>query len=328
MRPKVNDLFSITAQHYINGGHAALLHLSLLVNTIISNIENASCSILNTVHAHILHKGHNKDKSLDTSYRTISTCPLVAKILDTYVRELSSHDWDSVQAETQFQGKGLSHEHSALLLTEAINHALSEEKKPVFALYLDARSAFDKVIFSILCRCLYLDGTRDQNLGFIIRRLENIITFCEWDREIMGPIIDELGVEQGGVNSSDFYKIYNNEQLSVPQETGFGVLVGDVHVAAIGQADDTVLISSDIHKLKFLLHLTLQYCKKYNVELSATKTKLQLFTPAGYHIDDAYLKAASSLSISGTNIKFVTTTEHVGILRSTTSSLAKINFSQ
>ena len=101
------------------------------------------------------------------------------------------------QAETQFQGKGLAHEHSGLLLTEAIEHALSIEKKPVFVLYLDAKSAFDFALFEILCRRLYLDGTRGQNMSYIIRRLENRITFCEWDKQLMGPIHDEQGVEQG-----------------------------------------------------------------------------------------------------------------------------------
>ena len=78
----------------------------------------------------------------------------------------------------------------------------------------------------------------------------------------MGPIVDQLGLEQGGKLSSDEWKIYNNEQLTTPQETDFGISIGDVHVAAIGQADDCVLVSSDLHKLKFLLHLTLQYCDK------------------------------------------------------------------
>ena len=62
--------------------------------------------------------------------------------------------------------------------------------------------------------------------------------------------------EQGGVNSSDLYKIVNNEQLTVPHETDFGVKLvdtgstannrdaaGDIHIASIGQADDTVLLS-------------------------------------------------------------------------------------
>ena len=247
---------------------------------------------------------------------TTSIIPLIAKALDMYIGELSSDDWENCQAETQFQGNGLSHEHSALLLTETIQYAIHEEKVPVFALFLDAKSAFDKALFQILSRRLYLDGTKNQNLSFIINRLENRITFCEWDKQLCGPIVDQLGVEQGGKNSTEYWKLYNNEQLNVPQETDFGLSTANVHVASIGQADDCVLVSSDLHKLKFLLHLTLQYCKKYHVQLSPGKTKLQLYTPPGLSLDRDYLTIASSLQIDGTPIDLVDVTEHVGVIRS------------
>ena len=109
----------------------------------------------------------------------------------------------------------------------------------------------------------------------------------------MGPIQDELGVEQGGVNSSDFYKTLSNKQLAVPPETDFGVkhtVNIDIHVTSIGQADDTVLLSNELHSLKFLLHLTLNYCKKYHIDLSATKTKLQVYVPPELAQDEEYLK--------------------------------------
>ena len=38
-------------------------------------------------------------------------------------------------------------------------------------------------------------------------------TVYEWDGVSMGPAEDVTGFEQGGINSSDFYKLYNNEQL-------------------------------------------------------------------------------------------------------------------
>ena len=139
---------------------------------------------------------------------------------------------------------------------------------------------------------------------------------------MMGPIKDELGLEQGGKFSSEFYKIYNAEQLTVPQETDLGTFIGDVHIASIGQADDTVLVSNDLYKLKFLLHLTLRYCTKFNVELSATKTKLQMFTPNNMPTPVANLLSNSAqLMIDGSPIKFVNTAEHVGIIRSTDGNL-------
>ena len=80
-------------------------------------------------------------------------------------------------------------------------------KKPIFSLYLDAKSAFDKALIQVLGRRLFLLGTKNQDLSYIVRRLENRITFCEWDKIMMGPINDELGLEQGGKFSSEFYKI-------------------------------------------------------------------------------------------------------------------------
>ena len=36
----------------------------------------------------------------------------------------------------------------------------------------------------------------------------------------MGPIVDKLGVEQGGVNSDKIYKLCNNVKLSTAQKSG------------------------------------------------------------------------------------------------------------
>ena len=98
----VSDFYSISAAHYINGEDAAISHFCFLFNTILLNIELAGLPELNTVHAIILHKGHNKDRCLDSSYRTISSCPFLAKCIDVYLGDLSRDDWTACQAATQF----------------------------------------------------------------------------------------------------------------------------------------------------------------------------------------------------------------------------------
>ena len=72
----------------------------------------------------------------------------------------------------------------------------------------------------------------------------------------MGPIRDERGLEQGGVNSSDFYKIFGKDQLVTAQQSGLGVGLGVITVAAIGKADDTALVSNDINDIQNLLNLS------------------------------------------------------------------------
>ena len=84
-------------------------------------------------------------------------------------------------------------------------------------IYLDAQSAFDLALREFIVNNLFEYGVQDQGLLAIDQRLKNRKTVCQWNRSLMGPIKDECGVEQGGKNSSDFYKVYNNEQLNVAQ---------------------------------------------------------------------------------------------------------------
>ena len=132
--------------HYNYAGPAGWLHFHLILNCLLNDVNNTDIIEVNTAYACILFKGHGKEKTSDRSYRTISTCPVIAKALDLYIRDLNISSWNSDQAETQFQGEGSSHELAAILLTETIAHSLFTLKKPVFVLYLDAQSAFDVVL--------------------------------------------------------------------------------------------------------------------------------------------------------------------------------------
>ena len=265
-----------------------------------------------------------KDKSLSSSYRTISTCPFAAKALDCYIRELSHSDWAAAQADTQFLGPNMSHELGALLLTETINHSLTDLNLPIFGLFLDARSAFDLIIRQLFARRLYLLGTSDHRLVFIDNRLKNRKTFMEWDKRVLGPITDQLGFEQGGIPSGEFYICYNNEQIQSAQDSGLGVNIGPVHIAAVGQADDVVLVSNDVRLLHFLLQLTMDYCTKYHVTLAPEKTKLVGFSKKSQKNLLNYQKAISPITINNIPIEFSNTAEHVGVIRSTDGNLLHI----
>ena len=248
--------------------------------TLLENVNLTGIEELNNIWACILFKGHGKDKSSDRSYRTISTCPIIAKALDMYIGMLYGDRWATAQAATQFQGPGSTHELAALMLTETIQHSLHVAKKQVFVLFLDAKSAFDKVLRECVVKNAYLTGTDGHGLLYINSRLQHRKTYVEWDKTLMGPINDKLGVEQGGVNSDRFYKLTNNTQLNTAQHSGLGVDIGSSILSAIGFVDDTSLVSDSLSKLAGLLHLTKEYCRQYHVELVPDKTKLLVFVPA------------------------------------------------
>ena len=39
----------------------------------------------------------------------------------------------------------------------------------------------------------------DNSLNHINNRLTNRLTYCDWDRQLIGPIYDKQGLEQGGI---------------------------------------------------------------------------------------------------------------------------------
>ena len=130
--------------------------------------------------------------------------------------------------------------------------------------------------------------------------------------------------KQGGINSSDLYKLYNNEQLASAQATGLGVDIDSTVISAVGQADDIVLVANDLDSLDLLVKGTERYCKKYRVNLVPSKTKLLAFcTPTQITVVD-YAKKMTDICIDGQVIKFDDKAEHVGIIRSPQGNMPHI----
>ena len=325
LRASVSDISSISTLHYIHGGIEAYKHFNFLLKSIIEDVNNASLIELNSVHGLVLYKGHGKEKTSDRSYRTISTCPLVSKSLDLYIHDIFSEKWTAVEAPTQYLGSGKSHELASLLVTEAIQASLHTNSKPIFLLFLDARSAFDRVVRQLLVRNLYKSGMYGSSLRYIDNRLKNRKTYLEHDKVLMGPIHDKNGVEQGGINSGDFFKIYNNEQFETGHSSNLGVQVSNtITISTIGQADDACLLSDDIYNLQYLLMLSLQYCKKFDVDLCAEKTKLLALSTKDAKVFVDIFEAINPIKIDGHPIKFVQTADHVGVVRSADGNLPHI----
>ena len=79
-------------------------------------------------------------------------------------------------------------------------------------------------------------------------------------------------------------------------------------------------VSNDLQRLKLVLKLVLDYCTKFNVTLSTSKTKLVQILPPGYHKFIPY----NPISIEGTTVNFLTEAEHVGVIRSEEGNMPNI----
>ena len=240
-----------------------------------------------------------------------------------YLRDISIDQWNKSQADNQFQGKGMSHELAALLLTETVQYSLNVNKNPIFIISLDALSAYDKIIPEIFIRDLFFTKMNEQAL--LDQKLKSRLTFYEWDKQMMGPTKDNIGFEQGGICSSDYYKIYGKNQLITTQASGLGVDIGSSVVSSIGLADDTVAVSDDIYDLQNLLRLIDDYCHKYKVTLVPSKTKLICMGSRHDCQFIEYCKLVNPVMVCNTRIDFSDKLEHVGVVRSVQGNMSAVS---
>ena len=205
-----------------------------------------------------------------------------------------------------------------------IQYSLNVIDTPIYLLALDAQSAFDRCLRQILCTELYMTGTNYAALRLVDNRLKSRQTVYQWDNEMIGPSKDITGFEQGGINSGDFYKLYNNEQLNRAQSSCLGVDLGSGIISGVGQADDVILSSNDLNSLGLLARLTEEYCSEYRVKLVAPKTKLLAMYNANHEVLIRYAKLTNRISIDGLKVELVDEAEHVGVLRSTHGNMPHI----
>ena len=186
------------------------------------------------------------------------------------------------------------------MITEIVQYSLNISDQPVYLLVLDAQSAYDRCLRQILTTELFMAGMTGSALLLINNRLENRSTVYQWDGEMLGPAIDDTGFEQGGINSGDFYKLYNNSQIKSAQSSSLGVDIGSSTVSAVGQADDVLLAAYTVACLRLLARLTESYCSSFRVKLVGSKTKLlPLYLPKHEYLVE-YAKLTNPVTIENT----------------------------
>ena len=65
------------------------------------------------------------------------------------------------------------------------------------------------------------------------------------------------------MNSDRLYKLYNNTQLTEAQDSGLDIMLGDIMIASIGQADDWVKYTEHKPKIRELVSGGVEHEEKW-----------------------------------------------------------------
>jgi hypothetical protein len=88
----------------------------------------------------------------------------------------------------------------------------------------------------------------------------------------MDPFAVSQGLRQGGVLSTDLYKLYINPLLDQTEDSGIGMQIGTIPCSATTCADDVLLIADSEKNLQILIDTVVNYSKQENYKLQPAKS--------------------------------------------------------
>ncbi len=149
------------------------------------------------------------------NHRGITVVDLYCKLYEITLK--SSSDPILLPTQSNLQ-RGFTEDVPALLAGLMIQEQIYDanlNKKPLYIVLLDVKTAFDVVWHNSLLKKLAQDGVQG-NLWLAIQDLyTNAMSRISWKQEVSDPFPILQGVRQGAVLSSDLYKRFNNPLLEL-----------------------------------------------------------------------------------------------------------------
>ena len=228
-------MLGMSIENILFAGNEFLNHLCTLINYIFSNRQIPDVIKTGLLSPVYKNKGDNHQSK---NYRGIVVLPIFAKIIECIVRT----DLKPLLLQNQsVLQRGFTENTSptnAALIVEELYREFEDKNKLFYLALLDAKSAFDVVVLSILFRKLYVLGINPATWTVIDELHRNTRPCVKWNDCISDEINIQQGVKQGGLLSADLYKLYIEYLLQTSQEMDTRAHIGDITVNAIACADE------------------------------------------------------------------------------------------
>ena len=255
-----------------------------------------------------------KRKGLSTdakNYMRITILPVITKILETVIKNQIQPIIEHHQSKLR-RGftRNASPMNCSLILEEAMREQC-EKCQPLCVAFLGAKSAFDVVCHDSLMRKLYHIGI-EGTPWLLIRSLHQDATAAvKWDGAVSEPFSVRQGVRQGGILSTDLYKVYLDGCLRRLAEVRGGYHIGEICCAAPTCADDVAAISNTLGVLQSMVSSAVDYSE---MELYLIQPEKSVILPGNSNFRGCQT-GDIAINIGRKPMPFVSESIHMGILR-------------
>ena len=265
----------IYGEHFIFAHDKVAFLLSMIFNSCIIH-GHIPQSMMDTVLIPIIKdkKGSVTDRD---NYRPVAITCIISKVLELVLLDRYSDNLRTTHNQFGFKAK-LGTDLCIFTLKQVIEYYRSLSS-PVYAAFMDASKAFDKVNhYHLLGKLLKRD------IPTIIVRLlyfwyKHQLFMVRWGNMMSDSFNVSNGVRQGGILSPVCFNIYLDELSTLLNNCNTGCTINSCVANHLFYADDSILLGSSPKALQTLINMCEIYANKYELSFNVKKTKIMCFKP-------------------------------------------------
>jgi hypothetical protein len=213
------------SDHLLLASHLYFIRLAKLLSAMY--VHGHYPEILLSASIVSIPKDYNKSLSCYSNYRGIALCNAISKVADLIFLERSSQALVTSDMQYAFK-KGMGTTLCTLVLKEVIQYYMSM-KTPVYACFLDASKAFDRVRYDMLFNTLIKRGVNPLDLRLLLNQYQRQCIRTTWKGSVSCYFSTSNGIRQGSIASPTLFCVYLDELLCQLKAHGSGCWIGNYY---------------------------------------------------------------------------------------------------
>lgn len=224
-------------------------------------------------------KSNNGDKRDPTNYRGVS---VTVSIYKAYCKLLNDRltKWAESNDIIQDEQNGFRRNRSTIDQLSTLTNIIENRKRTkqsTFVAYVDFSKAYDRIDRNLLWSKLCDIGIRGKMFEAIKSIYSNIQCAVKINGYRTKWFSQNIGLKQGCLLSTTLFNLYLNDLSQTLNQSGLGIVMGNVTISHLLYADDLVLLAEREHDLQEMLNILSVWCTTNKMTINVGKSKVMHF---------------------------------------------------